>query len=99
VRVEVKGSLLGGTLTATAVSIDDSAAIDALEYELRGGIEERGSNTITLRGVTINVAAASPIYSNGDATKLATYTGVLEVRGKANTSGTEINATHISFNS
>jgi Domain of unknown function (DUF5666) len=99
VRVEVIGSVLGGTLNATTVRVEDSAAIDALDYELRGAIEARGTNTIALRGVTINVTAASPNYFNGDATKLATYTGVLEVRGKANTSGTEINATHISFNS
>lgn len=97
VRVEVHGSIAAGVLTATTIRIEDRASIDALEYELRGPIEQQAINTVTIRGVTVNFAAASPAYVNGDATKLATYTGILEVKGKANTTGTEINATHIRF--
>lgn len=97
VRVEVEGSLQTGVLTATTVRIEDRAAIDSLEYEVLGSIEARTANTITVRGITVNVTAIPPTYVNGDATKLATYAGILEVKGKANATGTEINATHIRF--
>lgn len=99
VRVEVEGSFLGGVLVATEVELEDDASIDSLEFEFEGTISPVFGNTFVIRGVTVNFVALSPTYINGNAAKLIGYTGVLEVKGTANASGTVINATRIEFKS
>lgn len=99
VRVEVKGSFLGGVLVATEVELEDGARVDSLEFEFEGPIGPVVGNTFVIRGVTVNFVALSPTYVNGNAAKLIGYTGVLEVKGTAGPSGTDINATRIEFKS
>ncbi|MDZ4146528.1 MAG: DUF5666 domain-containing protein [Burkholderiales bacterium] len=99
VRVEVKGSFLGGVLVATEVELEDGARVDSLEFEFEGPISPVVGNTFVIRGVTVNFVALSPTYINGNAAKLIGYTGVLEVKGTAGPSGTDINATRIEFKS
>mgnify|MGYP003386669568 CR=1 FL=1 len=99
VRVEVKGSFLGGVLVAREVELEDGARVDNLEFEFEGTILPVVGNTFVIRGVTVDFIALAPTYINGTAAKLIGYTGVLDVKGTAGPSGTNINATRIEFKS
>lgn len=52
-RVEVKGSILNGTVIATKVEVEDDEDIEAQEYEFHGAISALTSNTFDVRGYTV----------------------------------------------
>lgn len=58
-RVEVKGSILNGTVIATEVEVEDDEAVEALEYEFHGAISALTSNTFDVRGYTVRYNGAT----------------------------------------
>lgn len=53
-RVEVKGSILNGTVIATRVEVEDDEDIEAQEYEFHGAISNLTPNTFDVRGYTVH---------------------------------------------
>ena len=58
-RVEVKGSILNGTVIATEVEVEDDEDIEAQEYEFHGTISNLTSNTFDVRGYTVRYNGAT----------------------------------------
>jgi hypothetical protein len=80
-RVEVAGSLRGGVLVATRVSLRSDQFERDRGFELRGPIEQVAANTsLVLRGVTVGLTDPRLRYEGGAAADLAVGREV-EVRG------------------
>ena len=96
-RVEVKGSLNNGVLTATRVQIENENDADNLEFQLNGvmGSLNTTAQTFALRGVTVDYSR-NPEYRDGTVVNLRDGATV-EVRGMASSDGTRIVATRIKF--
>lgn len=99
-RVEVKGSLTAGVLTATRVKIEDGS-IDSLEFELHGAMSALNATakTFTLRGVKVTYSDSTVFRDGGTAANL-TDGALVEVKGTGSNaldSSTWINATRIAF--
>lgn len=98
-RVEVKGSLVAGTLIATRVKMDDDAS-EVREIELHGNVSGLTATTFVLRSVTVEYGAGV-IYRKGTAANLVNGAR-LEVKGVATNvagSATRVRATRIEFES
>jgi Domain of unknown function (DUF5666) len=95
-RVEVKGSLVGGTLIATRVKAEDDNDEDN-EIELYGIISSvnAGSKTFSLRGQTVSFAG-NVKFERGSASNLVNGANV-EVKGQSATGGTSVQALKIKF--
>jgi hypothetical protein len=102
-RVEVKGTVRGGTLVATEVTIeatgdDDEGGPGGGELEVDGAIltaVDVVGKTFGMRGpTTVNYAGA--VFEDGTAADLATGVRV-EVRGSLSTDGTQLVATRVKF--
>jgi Domain of unknown function (DUF5666) len=52
-RVEVKGSILNGTVIATEVEVEDDEDIEAQEYEFHGTVSGLTPNSFVVRGYTV----------------------------------------------
>ena len=95
-RVEIEGSVVGGTLIATQVKVKEDKDEDN-EIELHGAIASvnAGSQTFVLRGLTVSYAG-SVKYEHGSASNLVNGAKV-EVKGQAATAGTTVQAQKIQF--
>ena len=95
-RVEVKGSIVGGTLVATQVKVEDDEDEDN-QIELHGVISSvnTSASTFVLRGVTISYAG-SVKFGHGTASKLVNGAKV-EVKGRASPGGSTVQAQKIEF--
>lgn len=95
-RVEIKGSVVGGTLIAVQVKVKEDNDEDN-EIELHGAISSvnTGSKTFVLRGLTVSYAG-SVKYEHGSAANLVNGAKV-EVKGQAATAGTTVQAQKIAF--
>lgn len=95
-RVEVKGSVVGGTLIATQVKVKQDKDEDN-EIELHGAISglNAGAQTFVLRGLTVSYAG-NVKYEHGSAINLINGARV-EVKGQAATAGTTVQAQKIQF--
>ena len=83
-RVEVKGSLVSGTLVATRVKLEDENDIDNLEFELHGTVSEL---TATQFKLTPRSGPAITVLFTGTVAGLADGSRV-EAKGTVNNSGT-----------
>jgi Domain of unknown function (DUF5666) len=99
VRVEVKGSLVNGTLIATKVKVEgkDNDNDEDRGIELHGTITavNASSSTFALRGLTVSYAG-NVSYQRGTAADLKIGAKV-EVKGVAAATGTIIDAQKIKF--
>ena len=97
VRVRVEGSVRGGVLQATEVSIRSDSEERQHEFELVGAIAsvDAGARTFVLRGVTVSFAN-DPRVDNGTLADLAPNRRV-EVSGRLSSLGTGLVATRITF--
>ncbi len=95
-RVEVKGSIVAGTLVATRVKPEGDDA-DENEIELYGSISNVNTTakTFELRGQTVSFAGTVS-YQRGSASNLVNGAKV-EVKGVNATTGTSIQAVKIKF--
>ena len=95
-RVDIEGSVVGGTLIATQVKVKQDKDEDN-EIELHGAIASvnAGSQTFVLRGLTVSYAG-SVKYEHGSASNLVNGAKV-EVKGQAATAGTTVQAQKIQF--
>ncbi len=104
VRVEVKGTLTGGTLFATQIKVESDNELETLEYELHGAISGLSGMAVPgsfeLLGSTIQTILFdnNTVFVNGTATNLANGRPV-EVKGTATSgvAGTVIAAKSIKF--
>ncbi len=95
-RVEIEGSIVGGTLIATRVKIKDDKD-ENNEIELHGVISSVSSDskTFVLRGLTVSYAG-NVKYEHGSIANLVNGAKV-EVKGQAASSGTTVQAQKIEF--
>ena len=95
VRVEVKGSIVGGTLVATQVKVEDDD--DDNQIELHGVISSvnTSAKTFVLRGLIVSYAG-SVKFEHGTASKLVNGAKV-EVKGRASPGGSTVQALKIEF--
>lgn len=95
-RVEIEGSIVGGTLIATRIKIKEDKDEDH-EIELHGVISsvDAGSLTFVLRGLTVSYAGTVK-YEHGSAAGLVNGARV-EVKGQAAAAGTTVQARKIEF--
>ena len=96
VRVEVKGSVVGGTLIAAHVKVKEDRDEDH-EIELHGAISSVNtvSKTFVLRGLTVSYAG-NVRFEHGSATQLVNGVKV-EVKGRTGPGGTMVLAQKIEF--
>ena len=96
VRVEVKGSIVGGTLVATQVKVEDDEDDDN-QIELHGVISSVNTSAriFVLRGLTVSYAG-SVKFEHGTASKLVNGAKV-EVKGRASPGGSTVQALKIEF--
>ena len=96
VRVEVKGSVVGGTLIATQVKVKEDRDEDH-EVELHGAISSvnAASKTFVLRGLTVSYAG-NVRFEHGSIIKLVNGAKV-EVKGRTAPGGTMVQAQKIEF--
>ena len=98
-RVEVKGRLIGGTLIAARVKVEDSATQER-ELELHGTLGNLTASTFELRGVTVEYGTGVT-YRKGTVANLVNGAR-LEVKGVATSAvggATRVRATRIEFES
>ena len=93
-RLEVKGSIVGGTLVATQVKVDDDED-EGNVIELHGVISSVNARTFVLRGVTVTYAD-SVKFEHGTASKLMNGAKVV-VKGRASPGGSTVQAQKIEF--
>ena len=95
-RVEVKGSVVAGTLVATQVKVKGEDDEDN-EIELHGVISSvnTSARTFVLRGVTVSYAD-NVKFEHGTASKLVNGAKV-EVKGRASPGGSTVQAQKIEF--
>ncbi len=95
-RVEVKGSIVGGTLVATQVKVEEDDDEDN-KIELNGVISgvNTSARTFELRGLTVSYAG-SVKFEHGTESKLVNGAKV-EVKGRASPGGSTIQAQKIEF--
>jgi len=104
-RVEAEGTVLGGVLVASKVSIKDSTGSD-VKAKLIGTMSalNRSANTFSLKGLT--VIYIDPDYANNTGTRIDAPSGLgtdsdlsdnlsVEAEGTLSTDGTQLNATRI----
>jgi hypothetical protein len=98
VRVEVEGSLRGGTLRAARVEIEGDDEDRNREFELHGAVESvnAADSTFVLRGQTISTVRPDLRYEGGSAADLVVGRRV-EVKGRLSADGLRVEATKISF--
>ena len=96
VRVEVKGSVVGGTLIAAQVKVKEDRDEDHV-IELHGAISNVNTvaKTFVLRGLTVSYAGEI-LYEHGSALKLVNGAKV-EVKGRTGLGGTMVQAQKIEF--
>lgn len=92
-RLEVKGKLNNGVLTATRVEREDSRDSS---FEIKGNIAllDTVAKTFEIRGVLINYAGAR--FKDGTEANLSVDVRV-EVKGQLNATGTVLSATELEF--
>jgi len=92
-RVEIKGRLENGVLTATRVEREDSSSSS---FEIKGNIAllDLTAKTFEIRGVLIDYANAR--FKDGTAANLSAGVRV-EVKGGLNATGTVLTATELEF--
>jgi Domain of unknown function (DUF5666) len=97
VRVEVRGSLVNGTLIATQVKLENEDDEENGVIELHGLISSvnTGSKTFELRGQTVSYAG-NVTYERGSVSDLVKGADV-EVKGAAASGGTTVQAQKIKF--
>jgi Domain of unknown function (DUF5666) len=97
VRVEVRGSLVNGTLIATQVKLENEDDEENSVIELHGLISSvnTGSKTFELRGQTVSYAG-NVTYERGSVSDLVKGADV-EVKGAAASGGTTVQAQKIKF--
>ena len=95
-RVEVKGSIVGGTLVATQVKVEEDDDEDN-KIELHGVISSvnTSARTFVLRGLTVSYAG-SVKFEHGTESKLVNGAKV-EVKGRASPGGSTVQAQKIEF--
>ncbi len=64
-RVEVKGSILNGTVIATKVEVEDDEDIEAQEYEFHGAISALTANTLVVHGYTLRYNGSTQFEPSG----------------------------------
>jgi hypothetical protein len=96
VRVEVEGTIQGGVLRATKVSIDSDQAERDRGFELHGAISslDTTAKTFVLRGVTIGYAGPVTYKDGASEAQLANGARV-QVKGQLSADGTRVEATEI----
>jgi hypothetical protein len=96
VRVEVEGTVQGGVLQATKVSIDSDQRELERGFELRGAIAslDTTAKTFALRGVTIGYGGPVTYKDGATEAKLANGWRV-QVKGQLSADGTRVEATEI----
>ena len=98
VRVEVQGTLRGGTLRATAVRVLSDQDLSDRGFEITAVITavSPAQATISLRGVTVSTARSDLVYQDGRAADLMVGRTV-EVRGVLSADRRVLEATRIRF--
>lgn len=98
VRVEVEGTLRGGVLRASKVSVVSDGQVLARGFELIGAITavNVAQATITLRGLTVSTAGSNLRYQDGTAVDLMVGRNV-EVKGVLAADRRTLEATRIRF--
>ncbi len=97
-RVEVKGSSVGGVLQATSISVRKSDAGDNEPFDLRDKITSVNvaAQTLVLRGVTVFFGAPNVDFKDGTVADLKPDANV-RVRGTLDTNGQRVVASRIQF--
>jgi hypothetical protein len=95
-RVEVEGASSGGVLVAQVVKVEGDESAANTSFELHGLIDTIAplATSFTLRGLTVNYAAA--VFDSGGAAGLAVGQRV-KVEGVLSSDGVRIDARKISF--
>jgi hypothetical protein len=98
VRVEVQGSVRGGTLQATRVQVQSDDEDRDNGFELHGAIESVNvaGQSFQLRGLRISTTRSDLRYDNGSAANLVVGRRV-QVKGRLGDDRISIEATRISF--
>jgi len=98
VRVEIEGTLSGGVLRASQVSIQSDSEESGHGFELRGNITsvDLVALTFKLRGVTVSYASPSLELDHGTLADILVGRRV-EVRGVLSSDGTQVDAQRITF--
>lgn len=100
VRVEVEGTLRGGVLRATKVSVVSDDQVRDRGFELIGAITDVSvaQATIMLRGLTVSTARGDLLYDGGTAANLM-VSSCVEVKGVLAADRRTLEATRIKFRS
>ena len=96
-RVEVKGVLTNGQITAREVELeDDDGGVDDGGFEIEGAITQidTAARTFTVRGVVVNFANAR--FEDGTAANLVVGVKV-DVKGQLASNGTVVVAQEVEF--
>jgi hypothetical protein len=98
VRVEVEGSVRGGVLQATRVTIKSDQEEHDRGFELHGTIASASAaqQTFVLRGLTVSTARSDLVLLGGTAADLVAGRQV-QVQGQLSADRTRIDATQIKF--
>jgi hypothetical protein len=96
VRVEVEGTVQGGVLRATKLTIESDDEERDRGFELKGTVSalDTVAKTFRLRGVLVSYAA-TPVFKDGTAADLATPNRFIEVKGVLAGDGTTLLAEEI----
>jgi hypothetical protein len=96
VRVEVEGTVQGGVLQATKVTLLSDQSEEVSGFELHGSVSalDAAGQTFTLRGVVVDYG--SSVFKNGSAATLALNRQV-EVKGVLSNDGTRVKASIVQF--
>jgi hypothetical protein len=95
-RVEVEGTVQGGVLQASKVTLLSDQSEEVSGFELHGGVSalDPAGQTFTLRGVVVDYSGS--VFKNGSAANLALNRQV-EVKGMLSNDGTRVKASIVQF--
>jgi len=98
VRVEVEGTMVGGILQATRVTIESDQSVSERGFDLRGpiGAVNAVAKTFVLRGQTVSWARPDLRLDNGTLADIAPGRQV-DVRAMLAAGGTRLEATRLKF--
>lgn len=98
VRAEAEGSVSGGVLRATKVSIESDDEVRDRGFELKGNVESANAaaQTFVLRGVTVSTARSDLRIEGGTLANLKAGSKV-EVKAQLSADRTRLEATEIKF--
>ena len=93
-RVEVRGSIAGGLLIATGITIDNDTEGTQREFELKGAITavDTTAKTLVVRSVTVDYGSAR---ISGGSAALLTVGRQVEITGTLSADRTRVMATQI----